>query len=74
MTYSRDFRSRVLMLREKEGLSMAEAAKRFDVGLASVMRWSKNLESKTTRNKPATKIDMEALQLDVEHYPDGLPI
>ena len=71
MTYSRDFRSRVLMLREKEGLSMAEAAKRFDVGLASVMRWSKNLESKTTRNKPATKIDMEALQLDVEHYPDA---
>jgi len=71
MTYSRDFRSRVLKLRRQENLSMAEVAQRFDVGLASVMRWSKNLESKPTRNKPATKIDMEALKRDVEQYPDG---
>jgi len=71
MTYSRDFRSRVLKLRSQENLSMAEVSKRFGVGLASVMRWSKTLESKLTRNKPATKIDMEALKRDVEQYPDA---
>ena len=71
MTYSHDFRSKVLAVREKENLSMAKVAKRFEVGLASVMRWSNNIESIKKRNKPATKIDMEALQLDVEQYPDA---
>lgn len=65
MTYSRDFRKKVLTIREKENLSMAKVAKRFSVSLASVLRWSKNLEAKTKRNKPATKIDMEALKRDV---------
>lgn len=54
MTYSLDFRSKVLKIRKTEDLSMAEVAKRFGVGLASVMRWSKNLEAKTKRNKLPT--------------------
>lgn len=44
---------------------MAKVAKRFGIGLASVLRWSKNLEAKTKRNKPATKINMEALRHDI---------
>jgi hypothetical protein len=71
VTYSIDFRRRVLAIREKENLSMAEVAKRFSVGLASIMRWSNNLEPKTTRNKPPTKIDMEALKKDVQDCPDA---
>lgn len=71
MTYSLDFRSKVLKIRKTEDLSMAEVAKRFGVGLASVMRWSKNLEAKTKRNKLPTWIDMEALKRDVEEYPDA---
>jgi transposase len=71
MTYSRDFRSKVINTREKENLSMAKVAKRFGVSLKSVLRWSKNIESITKRNKPATKIDMEALKQDVERYPDA---
>ena len=43
MTYSRDFRSKVIKTREIENLSMAKVAKRFGVGLGSVMRWSKNI-------------------------------
>lgn len=65
MTYSRDFCNKVLTIREKENLSMAKVAKRFGIGLASVLRWSKNLEAKTKRNKPATKINMEALRHDI---------
>jgi transposase len=66
MTYSLDFRKKVLQVRSKENLSMAKVAKRFDVALTSVMRWSKNIEAKAKRNKPPTSIDMEALKLDVQ--------
>jgi len=71
MTYSRDFREKVLLIKENESLSFAKIAKRFDIGIASVVRWVNNIESKKTRNKPATKIDMEALKKDVETYPDA---
>jgi transposase len=71
MTYSSDFRRKVLSVREKEGLTIAQVAARFCVGIASVTRWIKNPDPKLTRNKPATKIDMEALARDVERYPDA---
>lgn len=71
MTYSRDFRSKVLAVREQEKLSMAKIAKRFGIALTSVMRWSNNIESIKKRNKPATKIDMEALKRDITQYPDA---
>jgi hypothetical protein len=71
MTHSRDFRRKVLTVRTKENLSMAKVSKRFGISLASVMRWSKTLDAKVKRNKPATKIDMEALKHDVKKYPDA---
>ena len=71
MTYSVDFRQKVLKVREAEGLSMAQVAKRFHIGLATVMRWTKKPAPQTTRNKPATKINMEGLKQDIETYPDA---
>lgn len=71
MTHSRDFREKVLLVKEKKSLSFAKIAKRFDVGIATVVRWAENIESKTTRNKPDTKIDMDALKRDVEAYLDA---
>lgn len=71
MTYSIDFRKKVLSIKDKEGLTIEETAKRFDVGVASVVRWSGRLEPCLTRNKPATKINMDALAKDVEIYPDA---
>ena len=70
MTYSSDFRRKVLSVREKEGLTIAEVASRFSVGIASVVRWLKSPEPRRTRNKPATKIDMQALAQDVMDHPD----
>lgn len=49
---------------------MAKVAKRFCVGVASVMRWSNNIDCVKKRNR-STKIDMEALKLDVEQYSDA---
>jgi len=71
MTYSLDFRQRVLKIRQEENLSIEAAAIRFGVGKASVMRWLVELEPKKTRNKPATKINMTVLQEDVANNPDS---
>ncbi len=71
MTYSLSFRRKVLSVREREGLSIAAVSARFDVGVASVTRWLKTLEPRRTRNKPATKIDMDALAQDVLEHPDA---
>lgn len=71
MTYSIDFRKKVLEIKEAEGLSCEEVSKRFKIGIMSVVRWGKRLEPKMTRNKPAVKIDMAALRQDIENYPDA---
>ena len=71
MTYSIDFRRQVLMIKAQDKLSFEATAKRFGVGKASVVRWSKRIEAQPTRNKPATKINREALKQDVEQYPDA---
>lgn len=71
MTYSSDFRRKVLTIKEKERLSFGEVSKRFGIAVNTVFLWSKRLEAKETRNKPATKIDMEALKHDIEAYPDA---
>ena len=71
MTYSIDFRRKVLSDREKEDLTIAEVAEWFCVGVATVVRWLKRLEPQRRRNKPATKIDRIALARDVREYPDS---
>ena len=71
MTYSADFREKVQEIKEKEGLTYAETAKRFGIGTTSLVRWKDGFEPKRTRNKPPTKINMEALKQDVEQYPDA---
>jgi transposase len=71
MAYSIDFRRKVLEIKERDGLSSEEAALRFGISESSVFRWSKRLEPCRTRNKPATKINMAELALDVEQEPDA---
>lgn len=70
MTYSFDFRRKVLSVREKEGLTIAQVAARFDVGVASVVRWLKQPEPKAHGYR-RRKIDIDALALDIEQYPDS---
>ena len=71
MTYPVEFRRKVLSVREKEGLTIAEVAARFCVGVATVVRWMQRLEPHRTRYKPATKIDRIALARDVREFPDA---
>lgn len=71
MTYSIDFRRKVLLICRKEGLTVEEVAKRFGVGKMSVVRWSKCLYPKEHRNRVSLKIDRDALKEDVRIYKDA---
>ena len=46
-------------------------AKRFGISPTTVFKWTKRLEAKKAREKPAVKIDMEALKEDVKENPDS---
>jgi len=70
MSYSIDFRRHVLSVREKEGLSFAQTAGRFSVGIASIKRWSKRLEPKPYDRKTIRKLDPAELAQNVRDYPD----
>lgn len=71
MTYSLDFRKKILSIRSKEKLSFSQTAKRFGVSVNSLFLWSKKVEPKQTKNRPAIKIDKETLMEDIEKYPDA---
>ena len=70
MAYSLDFRKRVFLLKEKYGLTFKETSERFGVDIRTLFRWQRRLEPKIARKKSATKINMQALQEDVEKNPD----
>jgi len=70
MTYSLDFRKKVFQYKKKERLTFDQTSKHFDIPIRTLFRWSKRLEPCVTRNKPATKIDMDALAKDIEAHPD----
>ena len=71
MTYSSDFRRKVLSVRQSEGLTISEVSARFCVGIASVVRWLKKPEPQLTRNKPPTRISTAALEQDIAEFPDA---
>jgi len=69
--YSLDYRQRVLKVKKEEGLSDEELCKRFGIkSRKTIYNWKQSIEPKEKRNKPATKIDMEALKKDMDKNPD----
>lgn len=70
MAYSLDFRRQVFKLKQKEELTFQELSDRFDIPIRTLFRWQKRIEPKVKRNKPATKVDMEALAKEVKEHPD----
>jgi transposase len=71
VTYPLKFRQHVLKIRGKEGLSFCQAARRFGVGIARVMRWARKIEPVAVRHRRAQKIDGQRLMRDVADYPDA---
>lgn len=50
-----------LRSKEREGLTFAEAAERFSVGIANLVRWSGKLKPKVYCRQRGLKIDLEKL-------------
>ena len=71
MTYSLDFRRKLFRIKSDQGLTFLEISQLFNISMATLFRWFKKIAPNTTRNKPATKIDMDALKKDIEIYPDA---
>lgn len=71
MSYSIDFRRKVLSVRKKEKLTISEVATRFNIGIATVVRWIKRLEKKSYKREAPSKIDLNLLAKDIEKYPDA---
>ena len=70
MTYSIDFRRHVLAYKEKNDLTFEKTSEYFAISLRTLFRWHDNIVPCSTRQKQATKLDMDKLAKDVENYPD----
>ena len=70
MAYSLDFRKQVFKVKQKEKLTFEQTSDRFSIPIRTLFRWQNRIEPKTKRDKPSTKIDMEALAKDVKDNPD----
>ena len=70
MTYCLDFRERVMDYKAKEGLTFEQTSHHFGVGIRTLFRWNKALSPCRHRQKPATKIDMDALKANIQDWPD----
>jgi transposase len=71
MTYSIDFRKKVLAIRAREKMSFESVSKRFGVGKNTVFVWSKNILPLKNRNRAPTKISIDKLKEDVSQYSDA---
>lgn len=70
MTYSLDFRQKVLAVKAKKHLTFEATSESFDIPIRTLFRWQQRIEPCMTRNKPAPKIDRDALKKDIQTYPD----
>lgn len=70
MSYSIDFREKVLAIKEEKKLSIRETATYFKLGISTVARWLQRIEIKRRPDVPL-KINRELLARDVEQYPDS---
>ncbi|MDR2928549.1 MAG: transposase [Cytophagaceae bacterium] len=61
----------VFRVKERGSLTFRQASERFSVPIRPLFKWENRIEPKVHRNKPATRINMEALQKHVDDYPDS---
>ena len=71
MTYPLPFREKVFATKDKLDLTFEQTSQRFDIPIRTLFRWQQKIAPCLTRDKPATKIDMDALAQHVDDYPDA---
>ena len=70
MAYPIEVRRHILAVREKEKLTYEQTSARFDVGVATLVRWTHSIERKRPEGRPR-KIDLDALRQHVCDHPDA---
>ena len=68
MTYSIQFRNKVLKLQES-GESFIKLSQRFKISPTTISRWKKKLSPCKHRSKKPLKIEYEVLKKDIEEKP-----
>ena len=68
MTYPLQFRTHVIATRKRYKLTLAETALRFNIGVASLIRWLKSPAPKAYPYR-IYKLDLDALLKDVIENP-----
>ena len=71
MSYSLDFLRQFFKVQSKEKLNDKQLCVRFGISTRTLYRWQKNIAPVGKRNRPATNIDMEALNNHLEEFPDA---
>lgn len=71
MTYSLDFRKKVIEISIEENLTCKETAIRFKIGTATFTRWKKRIKPILKRNKKPSKISNQDLLNDIEKFNDS---
>lgn len=71
MAYSLDFRQRVFAYKEKPQLTFDQTSRHFEIDKATLFQWKNKLLPCLNRDKPANKVNMEALRADVDENPDS---
>ena len=71
MTYSLDFRQKVLSIKASENLSFEATATRFGIGKNTVYLWSKEVNPKQSKSRPDIKLNKFSLLQDIKDYPDA---
>ena len=70
MGYSVNFSQRVLAYKQENDFTFEKTSEHFNVSLRTLFRWSNNIAPCTHRQKPATKVDMDALKKEIASSPD----
>jgi len=71
MTYSVDFRNKVLEIKAKQGWSNRKTASHFGISAPIISQWMKKIDLVKIIHRPNRKIDAEKLMKDIELYPDA---
>lgn len=71
MTYSLDFRQKVLSIKESENLTFEATASRFCIGKNTLYLWSKEINPKQGKSRPDIRLDKTKLLQDIKDRPDA---
>ena len=69
MSYSKDFKDKVIEIMTREQFTVRTAAQHFNLSTQTIQRWKKTTEAKSSPGRPP-KISTEEILADIKEYPD----